>query len=162
MFGLSGLVFRLGVLALLVSIIGGGYFYVQTLETKLQLAAEVQAKMEGVIEKQSIVMDNMKADVERMNTLQKELGQKIQEANQSTIDLNKKFTQDAEGRERNFAAMSNAKPDEVEMKANRGTKDALRCNEIITGSPLTAEEQSGKVQNNICPDLFPKIEVKKK
>jgi hypothetical protein len=162
MFGLGGLGLKIGILAILLSVIGGGYFYVQTLETKLQLAAEVQAKMEGVIEKQNLAMDNLKADVERMGKAQADLGQKILETTQSTQDLNKKFIQDAEGRERNLAAMANAQPNETEAKVNRGTKDALRCNEITTGSPLTKDEQSGKVQNNICPELLPKIETKKK
>jgi hypothetical protein len=57
--------------------------------------------------------------------------------------------------------MAAEKPSVVEDKINRGTKDALRCNELLTGSPLTQNEISGKVRNNICPDLLPKPEVKK-
>jgi hypothetical protein len=58
--------------------------------------------------------------------------------------------------------MAQEKPSIVEEKVNRGSKDALRCNELITGSPLTEDEAAGKVRNNICPTLLPKPEVKKK
>jgi hypothetical protein len=48
------------------------------------------------------------------------------------------------------------------MRVNRGTKDALRCNELITGAPLTTEEKSGKVKNGICDELIRALVVKEK
>jgi hypothetical protein len=50
--------------------------------------------------------------------------------------------------------VAKAPPTQTEIKINRGTKDALRCNELVTGSPLTTDELSGKVKNNICPELI--------
>ena len=32
-------------------------------------------------------------------------------------------------------------------------RDTNRCNEIVTGSPLTEQERSGQVTNTICPEL---------
>ena len=138
----------------------GGYFYIQSLRAEIELAREVQAKMETVISKQSLAMENMKADIERMNKIQSELSSQVRAAEQSSRDLAKKFTHDSSGKERNFGALTNAKPNIVEQKVNKGTRDALRCNEIVTGSPLTANELNGKVKNSICPDLFPKLEKK--
>lgn len=157
-----GIGIKIAIAAVLFSIISGGYLVIQTQQAQLELAKEVQAKMEGVIEKQGLAMDNMKADIERMGQVQKELSGVISAAEKSTKDLAKKFTEDAEGRERNLAAMAAEKPSVVEEKINRGTKDALRCNELLTGAPLTDDEKSGKIKNNICPDLLPKPEVKKK
>ena len=153
---------KVAIAAILFSIISGGYFFIKEQAAQLELAKEVQAKMEGVIEKQGLAMDNMKADVERMGKVQQELSGSISAAEKDTKALAKKFTEDAEGRERNLAAMAAEKPSVVEEKINRGTKDALRCNELLTGAPLTADEQAGKVRNNICADLLPKAEVKKK
>jgi hypothetical protein len=157
-----GIGIKIAIAAILFSIISGGYFFIKEQGAQLELAKEVQAKLEGVIDKQNLAMDNIKADVERMGKVQGELSKQVNEADKSNKDLAKKFTQDAEGRERNLAAMAAEKPSVVEDKINRGTKDALRCNELLTGAPLTADEQSGKVRNNICPDLLPKPEVKKK
>jgi len=157
-----GIGIKIAIAAILFSIISGGYFFIKEQAAQLELAKEVQAKLEGVIDKQNLAMDNIKADVERMGQVQGELSKQVNEADKANKDLAKKFTQDAEGRERNLAAMAAEKPSVVEEKINRGTKDALRCNELLTGSPLTADEQSGKVRNNICPDLLPKPEVKKK
>jgi len=157
-----GIGIKVAIAAILFSIISGGYFFIKEQQAQLELAKEVQAKMEGVIEKQNLAMDNIKADVERMGQVQKELSGTISAAEKSTKDLAKKFTEDAEGRERNLAAMAAEKPSVVEEKINRGTKDALRCNELLTGASLTDDEKTGKVRNNICQDLLPKPEVKKK
>jgi hypothetical protein len=157
-----GIGIKIAIAAILFSIISGGYFFIKEQQAQLELAKEVQAKMEGVIEKQGLAMDNMKADMERMGQVQKELSGSINAAEKDTKALAKKFTEDAEGRERNLAAMAAEKPSVVEEKINRGTKDALRCNELLTGAPLTEDEKAGKVRNNICADLLPKPEVKKK
>jgi hypothetical protein len=157
-----GIGIKVAIAAILFSIISGGYFFIKEQQAQLELAKEVQAKMESVIEKQGLAMDNMKADVERMGQVQNDLSKQVGEADKANRDLAKKFTQDAEGRERNLAAMAAEKPSIVEEKINRGTKDALRCNELLTGATLTDDEQAGKVRNNICPDLLPKPEVKKK
>lgn len=153
---------KVAIAAILFTVISSGYFFIQEQAAQIELAKEVQAKMESVIDKQNLAMDNMKADIERMGQVQKELSSSISAAEKDTKALAKKFTEDAEGRERNLAAMAAEKPSIVEEKINRGTKDALRCNELLTGAPLTADEKSGKVRNNICPDLLPKPEVKKK
>jgi hypothetical protein len=157
-----GMGIKVAIAAILFTVISSGYFFIKEQAAQLELAKEVQAKMESVIEKQGLAMDNMKADVERMGKVQQELSGSISAAEKDTKALAKKFTEDAEGRERNLAAMAAEKPSVVEEKINRGTKDALRCNELLTGAPLTADEQAGKVRNNICADLLPKAEVKKK
>jgi hypothetical protein len=97
-----------------------------------------------------------------MGQVQNDLSKQVGAADQAANNLSKKFTEDAEGRERNLAAMAAEKPSVVEEKINRGTKDALRCNELLTGAPLTDDEAAGKVRNNICPELLPKPEGKKK
>ena len=157
-----GIGIKVAIAAILFTVISSGYFFIKEQAAQLELAKEVQAKMESVIEKQGLAMDNMKADMERMGQVQKELSGSISAAEKDNKALAKKFTEDAEGRERNLAAMAAEKPSVVEEKINRGTKDALRCNELLTGAPLTDDEAAGKVRNNICPDLLPKPEVKKK
>jgi hypothetical protein len=161
MFGLSGLGMKVAIAAILFSIISGGYFYIKSLQSELALAAEVQQKLEDNIKAKDAAMDQMKKDVENMNRIQGELSGKLKEAEATSSDLAKRFNVDKNGNERNIGRLAAEKPTEIEGKVNQGTKDALRCNEIITGSPLTDDEKSGKVKNNICPKLIPAPEKKK-
>ncbi len=58
-----GLGIKLAIAAILFSVVSGGYFYIQALEGKLEAAAEVQQRMEGVITQQKMVMEQQQADM---------------------------------------------------------------------------------------------------
>lgn len=47
-----GMGIKIAIAAILFSIVSGGYFYIQALEGKLEAAAEVQQRLEGVIDQQ--------------------------------------------------------------------------------------------------------------
>ena len=126
-----GIGIKIAIAAILFSIISGGYFFIKEQGAQLELAKEVQAKLEGVIDKQNLAMDNIKADVERMGKVQGELSKQVNEADKSNKDLAKKFTQDAEGRERNLAAMAAEKPSVVEDKITRSIHPFTICSSKI-------------------------------
>jgi hypothetical protein len=133
------------ILALIIfTIISSGYFYILALKGKLEAAAEVQQRMESVIDQQKIVMERQTQDIQMMQTINKDISTRFARA-QSEIDiLNSKFDK------RDISVVAQAKPSETEIRVNRGTRDALRCNELVTGSPLTEDEKSAKVKNSIC------------
>ena len=139
-----GLGIKIAIAAILISIVSGGYFYIQALEGKLEAAAEVQQRMEGVINQQKLVMERNADDLKKMRNLNIEVATQANRAQQELSALNSKLTKLDE-------VVVKAPPTQTEIKINRGTKDALRCNEIVTGSPLTNAEISGKIKNNICP-----------
>lgn len=155
MFGLGGLGFKIAVAAILFSIISGGYFYIQSLRSDLKLAAEVQAKLEDSIRAKDAAMEQTRRDIENMNRIQGDLNARLRAAESTSSELARRFNVDRNGNERNLGRIAGERPAVVEVRINRGTRDALRCNEIITGSPLTEDERSGKVRNSICPDLLP-------
>jgi uncharacterized phage infection (PIP) family protein YhgE len=138
-----------------VSTIVTGYSYIQSLRSELKAAAEREARMDDVITGQKKAMDTIQADVKRMSQTQNELNAKLNEAEQGRRDLEHKFNQSSNGKTRDFSALANKEPQRVEDSANRGTRDALRCNELVSGSPLTADEQAGKTRNTMCPGLLP-------
>jgi peptidoglycan hydrolase CwlO-like protein len=151
----SGIAIRI---AIMVALAGGGvgaWFYVQNLRSELNLAAERQARMSDVIDSQKQVMDNIQHDVARMQKTQNELNTKLQEADQGRRDLEVKFNQTRDGKSRDFSALANKEPQRVEESINRGTHDANRCNELLTGAALTEDEKAGKVKNTMCPTLLP-------
>jgi len=147
-----GLKIKLIIAAILFSVISGGYFYIQALQGKLEAAAEVQQRMEGVITQQKMVMEQTQRDLRRMGEINQEVAAKAQAAQNEVSNLSRKMSR--------LDALAKAPPSETEMRVNRGTRDALRCNEIVTGSPLTADEISGKIRNNICKDLIESLKPK--
>jgi len=151
-----GLKIKLIIACVLFTVMTSGYFYIMALKGKLEAAAEVQQRMEGVIEQQKIVLEKQQEDVRKMQELNKEISTKFSESQLEVSQLNQKFSN------RNLARSSLRNPNETEMRVNRGTKDALRCNELITGAPLTTEEKSGKVKNGICDELIRALVVKEK
>jgi len=155
MFGLSGIGLKIAILLIVSSLAATGWFYVKHLQGEIKLAAERQARMDAVITAQNQAMDAVQRDIARMQTTQRELNTKIQQAEAANRELENKFTRSSSGRQRNFAELAKKEPEKVEESINRGTKDALRCNELVTGSPLTEEEKAGRVRNTICPNLLP-------
>ena len=141
-----GIGIKIAIAAILFSIVSGGYFYIQALEGKLEAAAEVQQRMEGVIEQQKMVLEQNQKDIEKMQEINSNVAKVAEDAQVEANALRNKFSR--------FSGLAKNNPGEAEMRINRGTKDALRCNEIVTGSRLTADEISGKIQNNICPELI--------
>jgi len=143
-----GLGIKIAIAAILFSVISGGYFYIEALQGKLEAAAEVQQRLEGVINQQKLVMERNAADLRKMQTINAEVAEKAGKAEREVAALNSKLSKLDE------AVVAKAPPTQTEIRINRGTKDALRCNELVTGSPLTTDELSGKVKNNICPELI--------
>ena len=129
-----------------------GWFYVKNLQSELEAAKIRESKLNEAIEARDQAMTSMRQDLARMGRAQEQLNTQLAEANRGVIDLQKKFNT------KNLSAAAQAKPAEMESKINRGTVSALRCNEIITGIPLTEDESAGKVKNTICPELFPKAQ----
>jgi Skp family chaperone for outer membrane proteins len=155
MFGLSGIGLKIAIAAIGISLIFSAWFYVKSLQSEIQAAHEVRARLEDNIKAQETAMTAMREDVARQAAIQRALSDSLNSAQQANADLNRRFSQDSSGRERNFTTFTTQQPSAVEQRANRGTRDALRCNEIVTGSPLTEDERTGKVINNICPQLLP-------
>lgn len=155
MIGFGGIGLKIAIFLIASSLVTTGWFYVKNLQSELKLAAERQARMDDVITAQKQAMDVVQRDMARMQSTQRELNTKIQEAETANRELENKFNRSANGRQRNFAELANREPEKVEESINRGTRDALRCNELVTGSPLTDDERAGKVRNTICPTLLP-------
>jgi len=139
-----GLKIKIIIACILFTVITSGYFYIQALQGKLEAAAEVQQRMEGVINQQKVVMERQTADMKLMQDVNKDISERVNRAQSEMNDLNRKFTK------RELSIVATSKPSETQVRVNRGTKDALRCNEIVTGSPLTEDEKSGKIKNSIC------------
>jgi uncharacterized protein HemX len=141
----------------IASVGSGGYFYVQSLRHQLQAAVEAQQKLEDAIAAKELVMNKMKEDIENIRKINAELNTKFANAQRDVNDLEKKF-RDSEGRLRDFSKSAAQNPKALQDRINRGTKFALRCNEISSGAPLKPEDDA----NNICQELIKSKKAEKK
>ena len=143
-----GLGIKIAIGVIILSMLGGSWVYIKGLKAELQVAAEVQGKMQGVIDGQKAVMERQAEDLKKQQEINNDVNKKFADSQKAVGELQKKFEK------RNFDQLTKKKPDAVERLINRGTEYALRCNELVTGSPLTDEEKTGKVRNTICRDLI--------
>lgn len=143
-----GLGIKIAIGAIILSLLGGSWIYIKALKAELQVAAEVQAKMQGVIDGQKAVMERQAQDLKKQQEINNDINKRFADSQKEVGELQKKFEK------KNFDQLTKKKPDAVEKKINRGTEYALRCNELVTGSPLTDEEKTGKIRNSICRDLI--------
>ena len=145
---------KLIIAGILFVVITTGYFYIQALQGKLEAAAEIQQRLEGVVDQQQKTLERNTEDMKKMKDINVDLSNQFADSQQRISELNTKFNKF------NLAEEANKKPSETEIKVNRGTVDALRCNELVTGSRLTDGEKSGKVRNSICDGYVKRLIAK--
>ena len=68
-----------------------GYFYIESLEARLQTAAEIQGKLSDALEAQKAVMQAQKEDVDRIRLISNDLNNQFNSAQKDVNDLARKF-----------------------------------------------------------------------
>jgi hypothetical protein len=147
---MGSLAIKLVILMGILSSIGGGIMYIKLLQARIDLAVENQAKLQNVVDQQKQVMDLQNADNNKMRELADQLNKNFQQTQAEKSALQKKFNQTANGNTRDFGNIALQKPGLVEPIINTATQYSLRCNEIVSGAVVKAEDKS----NNICPDII--------
>ncbi len=132
---------RLIIIVFVLTTVGGAYVYVKKLQNDLRVSQENNAKLELATQEQQKLIEQQiednKAIVESMNEL-KDTNKVLQG---SIKDLQNKFHKvNASGEKRDIGALATKKPALVERVINTAGKNALRCVEIASGSPLTEKE----------------------
>lgn len=150
MFGLSGAIKAVAALVI-VLVIAAGLWYVTDLKAALVTSQQNELKLEEAVAKQNALVESMQQDIAQ-----------IQETNKQLQALNSKLQEDANSLakkfdKRDFGVFAAEKPAVTEKLINRGTKNAMRCLEIASGSPLTEAEKNAKSPleaNRECPSLI--------
>ena len=114
------------------------------------------ARLETAVATNEATIDSLQADYARIQT-----------------ELNRVNTEFAATRAQNnllrdrlsdidLGLLAQTRPDSIERAVNRGTVNAGRCFEILSGSPLTDQEReatSGDEFNRECPWLWPGVDA---
>lgn len=146
MFGSIGLYLKLAVLLALAFAL----LYIKDLRTQVALDKVNIGIVQSAYDAEKSEVANKDKDLQAQRATNSQLADIFAETDQERSALEKKLN----------AAISQMKtaavkdPKAVEVKINQGTVNALRCNELSTGSPLTADEKSGKTKNPVCQALL--------
>jgi ABC-type transporter Mla subunit MlaD len=137
-----------------VLLLTSGYFYIKYLHSSLETARIERLRLTEVINNQQTVLNSLRDDIDRINRINRDVSRRFNTIEQSTADFIRRFRENSGGNPRNLEETANRNPNVVQQAINRATRDALRCNEIVTGAALTEDERNGRTTNTICPELF--------
>ena len=127
---------------------GGGYLYVQKLQKDNATLKSNQIKLESAVEDQKGVIEKQAEDFKKIrNTLDK-LDKENAKLKKDKASLAKRLGK------HDIGNLAENKPGLVERIINGASKNATRCAEIASGSPLTEEELNG-TPNRECPSFWP-------
>jgi type II secretory pathway pseudopilin PulG len=155
MFGIGGIIKAIVALIIVVTIAGGVY-YITGLRADLAISEMNNKKLEEGIQAQQALMEQMKADIAQIQTINQDLAKEADRQRQEVAQLQNRFSVNAKGEARDFGALAAEKPAVVERAVNRGTARALRCLELASGAPHTEEELKATTSSEInreCPSL---------
>jgi len=144
-------IIRLVIILAIVGILAGGVWYVTNLKADLATSEANNRQLVEATREQNLLIEQMKQDVASIQQANAELQQQNEKQRRDVETLNSKFSK------RDFGALAAEKPAVVERLVNRGSKNALRCMELASGSPLNEAEKAAKTPmeaNRECPSLI--------
>lgn len=133
----------------LIGIVVYGYNYVKGLEEDLATSKNNEILLREGLQKQEALIIKIETDYKDIRNSNDELIAITKKQQKKIEDLNTKFTRTANGSSRDFGKLSMAKPKLMTSLINKGTKNAFRCFEIISGSELKKGEL-----NDECKELI--------
>ena len=137
------------VLAIIVMICaGGGYLYVNKLQKDNATLKTNQIKLESAVEDNNKVIEQQIEDINKIRNTLEIVEEEKKKLEKDKDDLNKRLGK------HDIGNLAENKPGLVEKIINKASKNAQRCVEIASGSPLTEEELNG-TPNRECPSFWP-------
>lgn len=155
MFGVGGII-KAVVALVIILVLAGGFYYVTGLRADLAVSELNNQKLQEGIDAQQSLMEQMKADIAQIQTINQDLAQEADRQRKEVTQLQNRFSANAKGEARDFGALAAEKPELVERAVNRGTERALRCLELASGAPHTEQELKATTSSEInreCPTL---------
>jgi cell division protein FtsB len=141
-----------GVMFLVMCIMGGiGYWYYNDTQERMAILQENNAKLEIAVETNEAALESLQvsyASAQQENTRLNEAYTSIRRQNQALAEKLERIDLTA-------AAIANAEG--IERAVNRGTENAGRCFELLSGAELTDKERNAENDiafNKECPWLY--------
>lgn len=141
------------ILFVVILVMGGiGYWYYTDTQKIIKVLTENNAKLELAVATNEETINSLQADYALMAQENNRLNEAYTEIRRQNNRLSSKLA------DMDLGLLAAEKPDSIERAINRGTVNALRCYELLSGDQLTEEEQNaetGEDFNKECPWLWP-------
>lgn len=140
------------IIAILGGVGYGGYAYYKDSQQRIATLTSNNAKLDGAVKTSEQAIASIQADMKKVNT-------QLKKVSSDFADIRAQNSQLAEKLETiDLGILAINKTPSIERAINRGTVNAGRCFEILSGSPFTVKEKEakdGKTFNKECPWLWP-------
>lgn len=141
------------ILFVVILVMGGiGYLYYTDTQKTIKILTENNAKLELAVATNEETINSLQADYALMAEENNKLNEAYAEIRRQNNRLSSKLA------DMDLGLLAAEKPDSIERAVNRGTVNALRCYELLSGAELTEEEKNAKDANEFnkeCPWLWP-------
>ena len=142
-----------GMLLIVIFVMSGiGYWYYTDTQERMAILQENNAKLEIAVATNEQAIESLQADYAAAAAENARLNEAYAEIRRQNSRLSSKLA------DMDLGLLAAEKPESIERAVNRGTSNANRCFELLSGSPLTEEEQNaenGEDFNKECPWLWP-------
>jgi len=142
--------FKIKLILMLLILAGGagGYAYVQKLQKDNAILKTNQVKLETAVADNNAVIEQQTKDLKQIRNTLTIIEEEKKKLEKDRDALNKRLGK------HDIGNLAENKPGLVEKIINKASKNATRCTEIASGSPLTEEELNGS-PNRECPSFWP-------
>jgi len=141
-----------GILLIVIMTMGGiGYWYYTDTQKTIAILTENNAKLELAVATNEETIKTMAADFAAANAELRRVNTEFAAIRQQNNRLASKLA------DFDLGLLAANKPESIERAVNRGTANASRCFELLSGATLTEEEknaENGESFNKECPWLY--------
>ena len=142
-----------GILLVVIAVMGGiGYWYYTDTQEKMAILQQNNAQLEIAVQTNEQALESLQADYAAAQNELTRINQAYAEIRRQNNRLSDRLAN------MDLGLLAAEKPESMERAVDRGTINANRCFEILSGSPLTEEElnaENGDDFNKECPWLWP-------
>ena len=137
---------------LLLSLLAAFSWYYKDSQSRIQILNENNAKLDMAVKTNEETISTLQKDYAAAAAENKRINEEYAAIRRQNSILASKLA------DIDLSLLASQKPDSIERAVNRGTVNAGRCFEILSGSPLTEDEKNAKdgtTFNKECPWLWP-------
>ena len=139
---------RLVMVGLLITGIAGAGVYVMKLRSDNAILKANQVKLEEAVSSQKELIAKQQEDFKEILAANQKMNELVSVLKKDLDDLDKRFNK----KNRDVGKLAISKTKAIERITNNGSKNANRCMEIASGSPLTEKEKNATKKSEINPE----------
>lgn len=142
---------RLYLLIILAALAGGAYWKYTEMQKTIDILKENNIQLETAVATNEAALESLQADYAAVQQENQRINEAYAEIRRQNARLSNKLA------DMDLGLIAAERPDSIERAINRGTINAGRCFEILSGAPLTEEElnaEDGESFNRECPWLY--------